>query len=47
MPETDDITLLKQYAQGDQSAFTLLVGRYVNLVYSAAIRFTGNPYART
>lgn len=28
MPETDDIALLKQYAQGDESVFTALFERY-------------------
>jgi hypothetical protein len=36
MPEPDDITLLKQYAGGDESAFAALFERYVNLVYSPA-----------
>jgi RNA polymerase sigma factor (sigma-70 family) len=43
MPDNDDITLLKQYAKGDESAFTLLVQRYVNLVYSTALRQIRNP----
>lgn len=43
MPESDDITLLKQYAQGDESAFSVLVERYVHLVYSTALRQVGNP----
>src|ERR1700733_13462308 len=38
MLESDDITLLKKYAEGDESAFTVLVERYVHLVYSAALR---------
>lgn len=42
MPEPDDITLLKQYAGGDESAFTALFERYVNLVYSTAIRQVRN-----
>jgi RNA polymerase sigma factor (sigma-70 family) len=43
MPEPDDITLLKQYAGGDESAFTTLFERHVNLVYSAALRQARNP----
>ena len=42
MPEFDDIALLKQYAEGDESAFAALVERYVHLVYSAALRQVGN-----
>ncbi len=43
MPEPDDITLLGQYTQGDESAFTTLFERHVHLVYSAALRQTRNP----
>ena len=43
MPEPDDITLLKQYARGDESAFTALFERHVHLVYSAALRQARNP----
>src|SRR5262252_4613297 len=43
MPEPDDITLLKQYAGGDESAFTALFERHVRLVYSAALRQVRNP----
>jgi RNA polymerase sigma factor (sigma-70 family) len=43
MPEPDDITLLKQYAGGDESAFTALFERHVHLVYSAALRQACNP----
>src|ERR1039457_5458369 len=43
MPEPDDITLLKQYAGGDESAFTALFERHVHLVYSVALRQTRNP----
>jgi hypothetical protein len=41
--EPDDFTLLKQYAEGDESAFSALVQRYVNLVYSASLRQVCNP----
>ena len=43
MPEPDDITLLKQYAGGDESAFTALFERHVHLVYSTALRQASNP----
>ena len=43
MPESDDLTLLKQYAGGDESAFTVLVERHVHLVFSAALRQVRNP----
>ena len=46
MPELDDITLLRQYAEGhSESAFAALVERYVNLVYSTALRGAGNAPA--
>jgi RNA polymerase sigma factor (sigma-70 family) len=44
MPETDDIALLKQYAEShSEAAFSALVERYVHLVYSIALRQVGNP----
>lgn len=46
MPELDDITLLREYAEKDsQTAFAELVKRYLNLVYSTALRSTGTPHA--
>ena len=46
MPESDDITLLRQYAEGNsEAAFAALVERYVNLVYSTALRRAGTPEA--
>ncbi|MGB7746180.1 MAG: hypothetical protein WBN75_02720 [Verrucomicrobiia bacterium] len=41
MPESDDITRLRQYVEGDESAFAVLVERYVHLVYSTALRQVG------
>lgn len=46
MQEQADIELLRQYAeQNSEAAFAELVTRYVNLVYSAAARKTGNLHA--
>jgi RNA polymerase sigma factor (sigma-70 family) len=46
MPEMDDIALLRQYAEGkSESAFAALAEKYVNLVYSTALRNAGNPHA--
>jgi RNA polymerase sigma factor (sigma-70 family) len=45
MPELDDQQLLREFAEtNSETAFAVLVGRYVNLVYSAARRFAGNPH---
>ena len=45
MTELDDHELLAEYARtGSDAAFAVLVARYVNLVHSAAWRFTGNPH---
>src|SRR5882724_13057111 len=46
MPELDDIALLKQFAENDsESAFAEIVSRYVNLVYSVALRNVGDAHA--
>ena len=45
MRELDDHELLGEFARnGSESAFATLVTRYVNLVHSAAFRFTGNSH---
>jgi uncharacterized protein (TIGR03435 family) len=43
MPEPDDLMLLRQYAGGDEFAFTMLFERHVHLVYSVALRQCRNP----
>jgi len=45
MQELDDIALLRQYTeQNSEEAFTALVSRHVNKVYSVALRHTRNPH---
>ncbi|MEI6236453.1 MAG: sigma-70 family RNA polymerase sigma factor [Planctomycetota bacterium] len=45
MDDVDDDTLIRQYTQGkSDSAFETLCGRHVNLVYSAAMRKTGDTH---
>jgi RNA polymerase sigma factor (sigma-70 family) len=45
MTELDDQELLARYARDEsETAFAALVARYVNLVYSAGLRFTDNPH---
>ena len=46
MQETADMELLRQYAhRNSEEAFAALVTRHVNMVYSAALRKTGNAHA--
>src|ERR1035438_9226430 len=46
MQESQDSELLRQYArEKSDAAFATLVARHVNMVYSAALRKTGNPAA--
>jgi uncharacterized protein (TIGR03435 family) len=46
MHDASDMDLLRQYAVGNSdAAFAALVSRHINLVYSAALRKTGNPHA--
>ena len=46
MDNASDMDLLRQYAERhSDTAFAALVSRYVNLVYSAALRKTGNSAA--
>jgi len=45
MPELTDHELLADFARSEsEQAFATLVTRYINLVYSAALRFTGNAH---
>ena len=46
MIERDDITLLREFsATESEAAFAALVSRHLNLVYSVALRSTGNVHA--
>ncbi len=44
MSATENVNLLRAYAEnGDESAFRELVTRYIDLVYSTAVRKVGDP----
>jgi uncharacterized protein (TIGR03435 family) len=44
MPDASDMELVREFAEhNSQSAFAELVRRHINLSYSVALRFTGNP----
>ena len=46
MQEAADRELLRQYVHRDSNeAFAALLARHVNMVYSVALRKTGNPQA--
>ena len=43
MSDMNDMALIQEYAdRGSETAFAELVHRHINLVYSVALRFTGN-----
>jgi len=44
MPEANDMDLVREFARrSSEPAFTELVRRHINLVYSVALRYVGNP----
>ena len=44
MQELDDSALLREYVEhGSEEAFSTLVTRHIDRVYSVALRCTGNP----
>src|SRR5689334_16627953 len=44
MADVDDMALLREYVDGNsESAFAGIVHRHINLVYSVALRYVGNP----
>lgn len=43
MADVDDMELIREYSdRNSEPAFAVLVQRHINLVYSVALRFTGN-----
>jgi RNA polymerase sigma factor (sigma-70 family) len=43
MPDANDMDLVREFARDNsETAFTELVRRYINLVYSVALRYTRN-----
>jgi RNA polymerase sigma factor (sigma-70 family) len=45
MPDVKDMDLMREYADRDsEPAFAELVRRYINLVYSVALRYAGNSH---
>src|SRR5580692_10121989 len=45
MPALNDMQLLGEYAtRGSEMAFTTLVSRHLNMVYSVALRHAANPH---
>jgi RNA polymerase sigma factor (sigma-70 family) len=44
MPDANDMDLVREFADGhSEAAFAELVQRHINLVYSVALRFAGDP----
>ena len=44
MADANDMDLVREFArQNSETAFAELVRRHLNLVYSVALRYTGNP----
>ena len=44
MPDANDMDLVREFARSNsEAAFAELARRHINLVYSVALRFTGQP----